>query len=1210
MSSPFVLLFLQMQESKTPRIENKSERERKMQTKYLRNLAGALALATLAACGGSGSCPPNGSGGNSGELTLKLTAPNQYPAEQPFAVTAYLTMTNTSNVNATNLSYDVPNASNYTGVAITVQNGVTNNPCTNILAGASCTFPAVIAANAHPGSFTVTATPNGSASQSTVKKLWNSLKSDMGLQAGTLSLTANIGLTSLPANSNSGANGISFLYSNTIAANESGDTLLSVVGVVNSASAGNFNTINLTDQSGNPLNFTVLSGNSGQGSTNLARGSIVTFLLKIPASAVGSTFNFYAQTVDNNGGGSSDQGTIANPVTVGTAAAGVLVIQPTNFSLTAPAYESQIITFTNIGNGAISSLNIPTPDSPLYMISNNCASTLTAGAICTYRLGSHAEAGFSGDAGFSASYNNGTTTNSVAAQVHYSGLDPVAGISVTSGDNPSLNFVASTEISSKSSQLTLANTGNVSESNFVFTVPNYFTLTAGTTGTACSLSGNTVTSVLAKDTSCTLTLTYSNGTITAQQIASLLVYYKYHGIDAPQTSKVLTYETVLASGIIQVTPLSYTYPNIRANGSMSESQVFVYTNIGTGTATNVTADLPNPEVFSIVPSVPSAANDCGSSITSLAPSATCQVTVQFGSTTTTQASYNKQLQVSYESMPSTTPVSANANISGTVLAPLAANIIVSNVSFSPEVLGGNGESVGTAFAFESTTPTVTITLTYKNVGNDVAKGFTLDASNPSIGTTQTNNCNGGDLAIDGTCSVVINYITTVGGAGVFLGAKHMPLAWSDDAGSSTNMGAQWDNNGTMQDTVYLEVFTARWVSAVMSHESDGSNPISSLKAESDFYVVYTLHDGYNVGDMLYGINLGSAQGGTPPMAAVSFPANCTVSGVSQISSCAIKINAGGEATNQSIVYRAMGGATTPTPTSSGNFDVTPAQTPMPFSGPAFIAINSAGTYAYVTNKISSNVSKCKISPTTGDLTICVDSGATGFTQPMGIAISGNYAYVSEFVGNKVYKCTIDATSGNFTSCVDSGALGLMNPVGIAFQNSTTAYIANNGVSLQATSKCDINAITGQLENCVPGASLVGVSKAFGIAIGGSAYSGYFVVNNLLSGSVSACGFGSSIACSAAYVPGGTDFVNPIDIAIYGDKAYVTSSNGIANTITTCTISGGVFGPCSVNNIVELSNPYGIAVNSAGTYAYVANYDSNTVRKCPIDAVTGDITTCQ
>lgn len=886
-----------------------------MKIKKLKYVASALALATLAGCSGTGSCPPNG-GGNTDDLTLKLTAPNQYPAGVPSPITAYLTMTNTSNVNATNLYYAIPSDTNYTGVGISVQNG-SSNPCLSIAAHQSCTFPVVIGASAKPGSFTVTATPNGSSSQS--NSLLSKVETKLGLTAGnTLSLTANIGLTDVPINTNTGANGVSFLYSNVISANDSGDTLISVVGVVNSAEAGAFNTINLTDQSGNLLNFTVSSGNSGNGATNLSLGSIVTFLLRIPSSAANSTFNFYAQTAEN--GSLVSQGTTANPITVGSANSGVLVIQPTNFSLTAPSYESQIITFTNIGNGPVSNLSIPTPSSPLYMISNNCGSSLSAGASCTYTVGSHAEAGFSGDSGISASYNNGSSSNTVSAQVHYSGVDPVAGISVSSGDNPTLNFVASTEIQAKSSQLTLSNTGNVSESNFVFTVPQYFTLSAGTSGTPCTLSGNTVSTVLAKNSSCTLTLTYTNGTITnGSKQESLKVDYKYHGVNAPQSNVPLTYQTVLASGLLQVDPTTFVYPNIRANGNMSESKVFTYTNIGTGTASNISVStlLGDAPLFQIIPSSPSAANDCGTSITSLAPGANCQVTVQFGPTSA-EGTESSPLSATYESMPSATPVKTEAALSGTVLPTLSADIIVSDVAISPEVLGGNGSNE-TPYAFESSTPNITITLTYKNIGNYQAESFTLDASNPPIGTITVNNCNNVNLGINDTCTVTINYPSLVGTSGVFLGQKYMPLTWTDDRGSVGPVGAQWDNNGTYQDSVVLQVYPAQWVSAVMSYESSGSNPISSVKAESDFYVVYTLHDGYNVGDIYYGVNISSAQGGNPPISVVSSPANCFVSSTSP--TCSIKLNAGGAAESQLIVYRAVGGAVSPTPSNSGYFNV-------------------------------------------------------------------------------------------------------------------------------------------------------------------------------------------------------------------------------------------------------------------------------------------------
>ncbi|MBX9867348.1 MAG: DUF1554 domain-containing protein [Burkholderiales bacterium] len=949
-----------------------------------RNLALAvLSAAALSACGGAGSCASCAPVTPAGDVTLTLTAPNQYPAGLTTPITAYLTMSNTSNVNATNLYYAIPDETNHTHVAITVVNGA-GNPCLSIPAQTSCTFPVTIAANAQTGSFTVTATPNGIAGQSTVKKLWNSLKSDLGLQAGTLSLTANIGLTNVSENPNSGANGITFLYSSTIAASDSGDTLLSVVGVVNSATAGAFNTINLTDQNGNPLSFSVLSGNSGQGATNLGVNSLVTFLLKIPSSALNSTFNFYAQTAEN--GATVDQGTTAWPVSVGSATAGVLVIQPTNFSLTAPNNESQIVTFTNIGNGAVNSLTIPTPDSPLYMISSNCGSSLAAGASCTYVLGSHAEPGFSDDVGFTASYNNGSSSNvPVSAQVHYAGVDPVAGISITS---PTLNFVANTESTSVSSQLTLTNDGNVSESDFVFTVPQYFTLVAGTSGTPCTLSGNTVTTVLAKATSCTLTLTYTNATVTASSSASLFVNYKFNDAPAPQSSVPLTYQTVQASAILQVSSpeLPYTFPNIRANQVMSESQVFVYTNIGTGTATNVTV---NPvlqgggTVFNVIPSQPSAADDCGSSITSLAPSATCQVTVRFGPTAAEANTYKEYLPVSYESIPAATPLPLTTDLNGTVLNALSANIIVSNVSFNPTALGGNGESAATAFAFESSNSNLTVTLTYKNIGNYAASNLVIDSTSlPPAYSLISNGCNSQPpLAKNATCTVVIQRsLITFGDANVSL-EKTLPVSWTDERGSVGPMYVKWDNNGVMEQIINITVYQAPSVTAIMSYESSGSNPISSVKAESDFYVVYQLTGGYNVAAMSYGVNLANAQGGTPAMSVYS-PITCSLSQNQQL--CYIKLNAGGLAESQAIGYTTTG-SVTPSPTTSGNFNVgTPCN-------PCSIFVTPSFSYG-------------------GDLMLGANSAPINANPPVtngfagGDAICQHYAGVNSYAG--IYKALI------------------------------------------------------------------------------------------------------------------------------------------------------------------------------------------------------------
>ncbi len=513
-----------------------------------------LAAMLLSSCGGGGSC--TGCATTSGELTLALSAPNQYPAG--VAVTAYLTMTNTSATNATNLYYRIPDATNYTGATITVNNGVGNNPCVNIAAGQSCTFPAYIAANSHPGSFTVTATPDGGVVSGKLQGIWNSLTSDKSLQANTLYLTANIGLTSLAANTEPGANGVSFLYASVIAANQNGETLLSIVGVVNSATAGEFNTINLTDVTGKSLNFSPLSGNSGSGLANLSYGSIVTFLLRIPAGK--SSYEFYAQTVKN--GTVVDLGTVVHPITLVSSSQGVLIVQPTSFALsTKNNYESQVLTYSNIGNAPITGLTLPTAD-PLSVVGTTCGSTLapanSVGSSCTYTVSYQAAAGSSGQGNLTATSTDG---GSAVSNYTYEGLDPTTGLTVTSGSNPTFTFKTTNLLPEMSSQVTLTNTGNVAENNFTFTVPTYFSIASGTSGTPCVVtSGNVVTNTLAANGGqCTLTLTYTNSAaLNPSATANLLVNYSYNGTPASQVSVGLTYSTdqITAPVITTVSPVN------------------------------------------------------------------------------------------------------------------------------------------------------------------------------------------------------------------------------------------------------------------------------------------------------------------------------------------------------------------------------------------------------------------------------------------------------------------------------------------------------------------------------------------------------------------------------------------------------------------------------------------------------------------------------
>ena len=83
---------------------------------------------------------------------------------------------------------------------------------------------------------------------------------------------------------------------------------------------------------------------------------------------------------------------------------------------------------------------------------------------------------------------------------------------------------------------------------------------------------------------------------------------------------------------------------------------------------------------------------------------------------------------------------------------------------------------------------------------------------------------------------------------------------------------------------------------------------------------FAITGGYSGQSFTYGVTLGGTAGS--PAMSVHSPTTCTVTSPGT-PSCSIKISSGGAATNQSITYTPQGGAVTPTPSSSGSFNVLP-----------------------------------------------------------------------------------------------------------------------------------------------------------------------------------------------------------------------------------------------------------------------------------------------
>lgn len=134
------------------------------------------------------------------------------------------------------------------------------------------------------------------------------------------------------------------------------------------------------------------------------------------------------------------------------------------------------------------------------------------------------------------------------------------------------------------------------------------------------------------------------------------------------------------------------------------------------------------------------------------------------------------------------------------------------------------------------------------------------------------------------------------------------------------------------------------------------------------------------------------------------------------------------------------------------------------SGPDGIAINPPGTIAYVSNAFSDKVSSCAIDHNTGVLSLCTNSGGTGFDHPSDMTLNamGTLAYVSNLSLTTVSLCQIGIGGEALTSCQATGS-GFNEAEGITLHPSGNfAYIASNGNN--TISLCQVG-ITGDLLNC-------------------------------------------------------------------------------------------------------------------------------------------------
>jgi len=295
--------------------------------------------------------------------------------------------------------------------------------------------------------------------------------------------------------------------------------------------------------------------------------------------------------------------------------------------------------------------------------------------------------------------------------------------------------------------------------------------------------------------------------------------------------------------------------------------------------------------------------------------------------------------------------------------------------------------------------------------------------------------------------------------------------------------------------------------------------------------------------------------------------------------------------------------------------------------PASVTITSTGTFAYLANQgngsSSGSLSAYRINATTGTLTPVPGSPFATENIPVHVAVNpaGTFAYVANIVyggsNGNLSAYSINATTGTLTPLVGSPFATGNLPVSVTVNPAGTfAYVANegNGGSNGSISAYRIDATTGALTP-VPGSpfatGILPVSVTVNPA-GTFAYvanQGDFSIN----GSISA--YRIDAATGALKPVPGSPFAKeiiPASVTVNpaGTFAYVANRSNGSISVFRINATTGALKSLPGRTFAKGFTPVSVAINPAGTFVYVEGIDDaefSTIMVYRINADTGALT---
>lgn len=208
-----------------------------------------------------------------------------------------------------------------------------------------------------------------------------------------------------------------------------------------------------------------------------------------------------------------------------------------------------------------------------------------------------------------------------------------------------------------------------------------------------------------------------------------------------------------------------------------------------------------------------------------------------------------------------------------------------------------------------------------------------------------------------------------------------------------------------------------------------------------------------------------------------------------------------------------------------------------------------------------------------------------------ITSAGQHAYIANQSGSSVSVCQVNPSTGFLSQCAVEGT-GLTSIEAVAFNPAgTLLYTANLGSN--SVSMCQLDQATGSLSNCTD-AGGSGFNQPDGIAFNPD---GSILYASNVAGPVTACSVnpdGTLSACSSNLLPAGSS-----DLALNaaGTLAYVP--NRFNSVVSVCNVNGKTVDSCNDLSGSLIDGPEGITLSGSGLHAYVANAGNNEVVVCDI-----------